>query len=179
MKDNGATLAICQWGFDDEANHLLLQNELPAVRWVGGPEIEVQENIQLFLFIFYMLKGAMTEYPYCAPVLTIMESQFFNCFLFPQLIAIATGGRIVPRFSELTPEKLGAAGVVKEICFGTTKDRMLVIEECKNSRAVTIFIRGGNKMVGIFSFYSLFPYLGIVKQSIYTSTVWIFLFFTS
>lgn len=41
MKDNGANLAICQWGFDDEANHLLLQNELPAVRWVGGPEIEV------------------------------------------------------------------------------------------------------------------------------------------
>lgn len=41
VKSNGANLAICQWGFDDEANHLLLQNELPAVRWVGGPEIEV------------------------------------------------------------------------------------------------------------------------------------------
>jgi len=103
VKDTGANLAICQWGFDDEANHLLLQNELPAVRWVGGPEIE--------------------------------------------LIAIATGGRIVPRFSELTAEKLGNAGVVREISFGTTKDRMLVIEECKNTRAVTIFIRGGNKMI--------------------------------
>uniref|UniRef100_A0AAV2L9M0 T-complex protein 1 subunit epsilon n=1 Tax=Knipowitschia caucasica TaxID=637954 RepID=A0AAV2L9M0_KNICA len=103
VKSNGANLAICQWGFDDEANHLLLQNELPAVRWVGGPEIE--------------------------------------------LIAIATGGRIVPRFSELTPEKLGTAGLVKEISFGTTKDRMLVIMECKNTRAVTIFIRGGNKMI--------------------------------
>lgn len=68
-----------------------------------------------------------------------------NCFF--QLIAIATGGRIVPRFEELTPEKLGHAGVVRELKFGTTKDRMLVIEECKNSRAVTIFIRGGNKMV--------------------------------
>lgn len=64
-----------------------------------------------------------------------------------QLIAIATGGRIVPRFEELTPEKLGHAGVVRELTFGTTKDRMLVIEECKNSRAVTIFIRGGNRMV--------------------------------
>lgn len=31
--------------------------------------------------------------------------------------------------------------------FGTTKERMLVIEQCKNSRAVTIFVRGGNKMV--------------------------------
>ncbi|XP_035717930.1 T-complex protein 1 subunit epsilon-like [Vespa mandarinia] len=103
VKDAGTTLAICQWGFDDEANHLLLQNDLPAVRWVGGPEIE--------------------------------------------LIAIATGGRIVPRFEELTPEKLGYAGVVRELSFGTTKDKMLVIEECKNSRAVTIFIRGGNKMI--------------------------------
>lgn len=40
-KESGANLILCQWGFDDEANHLLLQNELPAVRWVGGPEIEV------------------------------------------------------------------------------------------------------------------------------------------
>jgi len=63
------------------------------------------------------------------------------------LIAIATGGRIVPRFSELTADKLGRAGIVRELTFGTTKDRMLVIEGCQNSRAVTIFIRGGNKMV--------------------------------
>merc|ERR1719439_113550 len=37
----GANLVICQWGFDDEANHLLLQAELPAVRWVGGVELEL------------------------------------------------------------------------------------------------------------------------------------------
>ena len=64
-----------------------------------------------------------------------------------ELIAIATGGRIVPRFQELTSDKLGSAGVVREMTFGTTKDRMLVIEECKNSKAVTIFLRGGTKMV--------------------------------
>merc|ERR1711865_1122271 len=40
VKESGANLVICQWGFDDEANHLLLQNSLPAVRWVGGVEIE-------------------------------------------------------------------------------------------------------------------------------------------
>merc|ERR1712098_443318 len=44
-------------------------------------------------------------------------------------------------------EKLGTAGLVREMSFGTTKDRMLVIEECLNSKAVTIFIRGGNKMI--------------------------------
>jgi T-complex protein 1 subunit epsilon len=64
-----------------------------------------------------------------------------------ELIAIATGGRIVPRFQELTPDKLGKAGLVREKAFGTTKDRMLYIEQCANSRAVTIFIRGGNKMM--------------------------------
>lgn len=35
-KDSGADLVICQWGFDDEANHLLYSNQLPAIRWVGG-----------------------------------------------------------------------------------------------------------------------------------------------
>lgn len=103
VKDSGANLAICQWGFDDEANHLLLQHNLPAVRWVGGPEIE--------------------------------------------LIAMATGGRIVPRFSELAPEKLGKAQSVKELTFGTTSDNMLAIEGCPNSKAVTVFLRGSTKMV--------------------------------
>lgn len=105
IKATGANLAICQWGFDDEANHLLLQNGLPAVRWVGGPEIE--------------------------------------------LIAIATNGRIVPRFEDLKAEKLGTAGVVREMVFGTTREKMLVIEECANTRAVTVFVRGSNKMVSI------------------------------
>ncbi|KAF8260021.1 TCP-1/cpn60 chaperonin family-domain-containing protein [Lactarius quietus] len=103
VQDSGANLVICQWGFDDEANHLLMQNDLPAVRWVGGPEIE--------------------------------------------LIAIATEGRIVPRFEDLTPEKLGKAGVVREVTFGTTRDKMIIIEECANTRAVTIFVRGSNKMI--------------------------------
>jgi len=103
IKDTGANVVICQWGFDDEANHLLLTNKLPAVRWVGGPEIE--------------------------------------------LIAIATNGRIVPRFEDLSAEKLGKAGVVREMSFGTTREKMLVIEECANSRAVTVFVRGSNKMV--------------------------------
>ena len=37
--------------------------------------------------------------------------------------------------------------MVRELAFGTTKDRMLVIENCPNSRAVTIFVRGGNKII--------------------------------
>lgn len=72
-----------------------------------------------------------------------------HIYVILQLIAIATNGRIVPRFSELTPDKLGSAGLVREMVFGTTKDRMLCIEQCPNRRAITVFLRGGNKMVRI------------------------------
>ena len=34
-----------------------------------------------------------------------------------------------------------------EEAFGTTKDRMIVIEDCPNSKAVTVFVRGGNRMI--------------------------------
>eukprot|EP01013_Petalomonas_cantuscygni_P001845 TRINITY_DN11879_c0_g1_i1.p1 TRINITY_DN11879_c0_g1~~TRINITY_DN11879_c0_g1_i1.p1 ORF type:complete len:542 (-),score=179.73 TRINITY_DN11879_c0_g1_i1:252-1877(-) len=102
-KEVGSDLVICQWGFDDEANHLLLAKGLNAVRWVGGVELE--------------------------------------------LIAIATGARIVPRFEEMDAKKLGTAGTVREVQYGTTKDRMLFIEDCPGTKAVTIFVRGGNQMV--------------------------------
>ena len=72
-----------------------------------------------------------------------------HCPDVPQLIAIATNGRIVPRFEDLTADKLGRAGLVREMTFGTTKEKMLVIEECANTRAVTIFVRGSNKMVSL------------------------------
>ena len=52
-----------------------MHHKLPAVRWVGGLEIE--------------------------------------------LIAMATGARIVPRFEEIKEEKLGKCERVKESTFGT------------------------------------------------------------
>ena len=103
LQKNGCNIALCQWGFEDEANHLLLQNKLPAVRWVGGIDIE--------------------------------------------LIAMATGARIIPRFEEITPEKLGKAGRIKEVHFGTVDEKMLVIEDCSNCKAVTILVRGGSRMI--------------------------------
>ncbi|KAH3678463.1 hypothetical protein WICMUC_001480 [Wickerhamomyces mucosus] len=127
VKDSGANLVICQWGFDDEANHLLLQNELPAVRWVGGPDLE--------------------------------------------LIAIATDGRIVPRFEDLSEAKLGQAGKVYELEFGTTKDRMLVIEECANSRALTCFLRGSNKMIVDEAKRALHDSLCVVRNLVRDSRV--------
>ena len=60
---------------------------------------------------------------------------------------MATNGRIVPRFEDMTAAKLGKAGLVRELTFGTTRDKMLVIEECANTKTVTVFVRGSNKMV--------------------------------
>ena len=58
------------------------------------------------------------------------------------------GARIVPRFEELTADKLGRAGKVREISYGTnSNNRLIVIEECSNSKAVTVLVRGGNKMI--------------------------------
>jgi len=62
---------------------LLMQNDLPAVRWVGGVEIE--------------------------------------------LLAIATDGRIIPRFEEIDEKKLGKAGCIKEMSFGTSNERVILI----------------------------------------------------
>ena len=76
----------------------------------------------------------------------------------------------MPRFSELTSEKLGDAGIVRELTFGTTKDRMLVIEGCKNTKAVTIFLRGGNKMVKILQ---VVAYYACVQS--YTALTFVFL----
>ena len=103
VRDAGANVVLCQWGFDDEANHLLLANGINAVRWVGGVELE--------------------------------------------LLAIATGARIVPRFEDLTADRLGRADKISEMSFGTIKEKMIRVEGCPNSNAVTIFVRGGNKMV--------------------------------
>eukprot|EP00918_Siedleckia_nematoides_P006700 GHVU01014613.1.p1 GENE.GHVU01014613.1~~GHVU01014613.1.p1 ORF type:complete len:214 (+),score=37.32 GHVU01014613.1:3-644(+) len=64
-----------------------------------------------------------------------------------ELIAIATNGRIVPRFEDLTPEKLGSAASVKEVTVGTEKDQMVIIEGCEKQGAVTIVLRGGNKVI--------------------------------
>merc|ERR1711988_1194508 len=127
VKDTGCNLVICQWGFDDEANHLLMQNELPAIRWVGGVEIE--------------------------------------------LLAIACNARIVPRFSELSAEKLGSAGHVHEESFGTTKDRMIVFEDCPNSKAVTVFVRGGNKMIIDEAKRSLHDAICVVRNLVRTNRI--------
>jgi len=126
-KDSGANIVLCQWGFDDEANHLLMHNNLPAVRWVGGVEIE--------------------------------------------LLAIATGARIVPRFEEITPEKLGRAGVIKEMNFGTLMDKVLLVQDCDHSKAVTVLIRGGSRTICDEAKRCLFDAICVVRNMVKNNKV--------
>ncbi|KAJ2633516.1 T-complex protein 1 subunit epsilon [Coemansia sp. RSA 1290] len=127
VKDCGATAVACQWGFDDEANSLLLQHNLPAIRWVGGPEIE--------------------------------------------LLAIATHGRIVPRFEDLSADKLGYAGTIREVAYGTTNENMIVVEDCANAKAVTVLVRGGNKMIVDEAKRSLHDAMCVVRNLIVDNRV--------
>lgn len=128
IKSCGANMVICQWGFDDEANSLLLSNNLPAVRWVGGSDIES--------------------------------------------IAIATKGSIVSRFEDLSADKLGHADKVYEVEFGTTRDKMIIIENNKfdsqtnHVNTVTNLIRGSNKMIVDESIRSLHDSLCVVRNLI-------------
>lgn len=126
IKNCGANMVICQWGFDDEANHMLLANDLPAVRWVGGSDIES--------------------------------------------IAIATKGSIVSRFEDLTAAKLGHADRVYEMEFGTTRDKMIIIENNETNKkqvnTVTNLIRGSNKMIVDESIRSLHDSLCVVRNLI-------------
>lgn len=127
VKKAGADVVICQWGFDDEANHLLLQNDLPAVRWVGGQELEH--------------------------------------------IAISTNGRIVPRFQDLSKDKLGTCSRIYEQEFGTTKGRMLIIEQSKETKTVTCFVRGSNKMIVDEAERALHDSLCVVRNLVKDSRV--------
>ena len=145
VKASGANVVMCQWGFDDEANHLLLQSGLPvrarpnprgrAMMRCGSARSGARRRA---------LRPRELSIPPSAPS---PQAVRWVGGVELELLAIATGGRIIPRFSEISAAKLGRAGRVRELAFGTTKDRMLVVEGCGNSRTVTVFVRGGNHMI--------------------------------
>jgi thermosome len=57
----------------------------------------------------------------------------------------ATGARIVSNWKELTADDLGFAGIVREEKVG--EENMLFIEQCQNSQAMTLLVRGGTEHV--------------------------------
>ncbi len=60
-------------------------------------------------------------------------------------LAKATGGRVVTNIHELSSDDLGAAGLVEERKIA--KDEMIFVEDCKNPKSVTLFLRAGTSHV--------------------------------
>ncbi|MBD3207654.1 thermosome subunit [Candidatus Bathyarchaeota archaeon] len=56
-------------------------------------------------------------------------------------LAKATGGKMINNLADLSADDLGSCGLVEERKIAT--DRMVFVEECKDPRAVAIFIRAG------------------------------------
>lgn len=56
-------------------------------------------------------------------------------------LAKATGGKVVNNLADLKKSDLGVCGVVEEKKVGN--DKMIFVEECKDPKAVAIFIRAG------------------------------------
>ena len=88
-----------------------------------------------------------------------------------ELLAIATGARIIPRFEEISPEKLGNAGSISEVSFGTSGDKIILIKECAKSRAVTVLIRGGSKTICDEARRCLHDAICVVRNMVKNSSV--------
>lgn len=41
LKEKNIKVLLCQWGFEDEATSLLMENGISAVRWMGGTDMEM------------------------------------------------------------------------------------------------------------------------------------------
>ncbi|KAM7464701.1 hypothetical protein LguiA_032822 [Lonicera macranthoides] len=144
-KDVGATLVICQWGFDDEANHLLMHRNLPAVRWVGGVELEL-------IAITTVLASCIYRWENCSEVSRVDSRKAGQGFGFMKEMVEGIRGVEDEGILVQLPDNLdgrltlfdgaggsGGTGLVREKSFGTTKDRMLYIEHCE--------FEGCNKMI--------------------------------
>ncbi|MBL7160397.1 MAG: TCP-1/cpn60 chaperonin family protein [Candidatus Aenigmarchaeota archaeon] len=62
-----------------------------------------------------------------------------------ELLAKATGGKVVSNINEIDKDDLGHAGLVEER--KVSGDEMIFVEKCKEPKAVTILLRGGTEHV--------------------------------
>jgi thermosome len=77
-------------------------------------------------------------------------------------LAKATGGRVISRIDDLTPEDLGRAQLVEERRVG--EDKMVFVEGCENPRAVTILVRGGTQRIVDEAERSIKDAINVVKD---------------
>jgi len=76
----------------------------------------------------------------------------------------ATGARIVTTFDDLSSKDLGNAGQVEER--KVAGEQMVFVEQCKNPKSVTIFVRGGTQHVVDEGERALVDAIGAVSSAI-------------
>jgi thermosome len=76
-------------------------------------------------------------------------------------LSLATGAKIITQIKSLTSIDLGNAGSISEQKIG--KDNMIFVEGCKDPKAITVLIRGGNEQIVDGAERALKNGLGVVK----------------
>ncbi len=84
-------------------------------------------------------------------------------------ISKATGAKILTNLEEIPVEALGHAGKVSEVKVGDSK--FIFIEECPNSKAVSILLRAGTKMIVEEAERALHDTLFVVKDAYEDGTI--------
>ncbi len=79
-------------------------------------------------------------------------------------LAKATGAKIATSLDDLSPDDCGFAGLVEERKIGG--EQMVFVEECKNPKSMTIFIRGGTQQIVDETERSLTDVIGAVSSAV-------------
>lgn len=72
----------------------------------------------------------------------------------------------MPRFQEVDESKLGRAGSISEYSFGTSSEKVMLIQDCDHSKAVTVLIRGGSRTICDEAQRSLMDAICVVRNMI-------------
>lgn len=86
-------------------------------------------------------------------------------------LAKATNAKVVTSLDDLTKDDLGFAGIVEEKKIGG--EQMVFVEECKNPKSVSIFVRGGSQQVIDEVERSLEDVLGAVSATVENSGMYV------
>ena len=114
---------------DEEAR--MLREMVEKIKSVGANVVFCQKGID-DLAQHYLAKAGILA------VRRVKESDMSR-------LAKATGGRIITKLEDLTPQDLGEAALVEERKI--EEDKWVFVEGCKNPKSVTILVRGGGQRV--------------------------------
>ncbi|KAM3303795.1 hypothetical protein P3S67_014826 [Capsicum chacoense] len=131
---DGTTGVVVMAGALLEQAEKLLEHGIHPIRIAEGYEMASRIAVEHLERVAHKFEFGLNDVePLVQTCMTTLSSKIVN--------------RCKRSMAEIAVKAVLAAGMVREKSFGTTKDRMIYIEHCANSRAVTIFIRGGNKMM--------------------------------